>query len=246
MDAEKEDVVQTVYIREAMIDYSAEVKNGDKKRKHRFGCSGIDGLSFGPSIGRPNSTKKFLYVAYGIYGDTTRSDNDHQVILKYDVSDWDTYAQRLSQDGLHHSGPRKPLEKYFVRTGNTRYGIQNLAYDPYTGNMFAAVYKGAKSQYPNFDLFVIDAKKKPVDRHITSDNKKIKVKTLSLLQSGPKDLLSGIRGWYFPWGATGLCPIGEGLFYISHNGKDEAGQQQSTLHLYKWIGDHHRAFIISR
>jgi hypothetical protein len=145
MNAEKEDLLRTVYIKEAVNDYAANVKEGSEEKPHRFRCSGIDGVAFAPSIGSSNSTKKFLYVAYGVYGDTARNDNDHQVILKYNISDWGKYAQKLSQDNLHHSGPQKPLDKYFLKTGNTRYGVQNLAYDSYTGNLYAAVYYGSKT-----------------------------------------------------------------------------------------------------
>jgi hypothetical protein len=243
MNAEKEDLLRTVYVKEAVNDYAANVKDGNEEKPHRFACSGIDGIAFAPSIGSSNATKKFLYVAYGIYGDTARRDNDHQVILKYDVSNWGKYAQKLSQDKLHHSGPKKPLDKYFLKTGNTRYGIQNLAYDPYTGNLFAAVYFGSKTQFPNYDLFVIDGKKKPVKSYIRSDNQDMKVKTLSLLEAGPKDPGSGIRGWYFRWGSTGLCPLGDGLFYISHNSKAKDGQQQSVIYKYKWVGNDQNAFI---
>jgi len=243
MNAETEDLLRTVYLPEVVKDYEAEVYVGDKLKPHRFACSGIDGVAFAPSIGGSNPDKKYLYIAYGIYGDTDRDDNDHQVILKYDISNWNKYATHLSQDQLHHSGPKKPLEKYFIKTGNTRYGIQNLAYDPYSGNLFAAVYRGAKTQFPNYDLFVIDGHKKPVKSQIISDNRKIKVKTLSLLQAGPKDPETSIRGWYFEWGATGLCPLGDGLFYISHNEKSKDGQQQSTIYQYRWIGDTQNAFI---
>ncbi|RZK34132.1 MAG: hypothetical protein EOO90_31235, partial [Pedobacter sp.] len=165
MNAEKEDLLRTVYIKEAVDDYNANVKVGNKEVAHRFACSGIDGVAFAPVIGSTSNTKKFLYVAYGVYGDTARNDNDHQVILKYDIADWGKYAQKLSQNKLHHSGPQKPLEKYFVKTGNSRYGIQNLAYDQASGNLFAAVYKGSKPQFPNYDLFVIDGKKKPTDTY---------------------------------------------------------------------------------
>lgn len=244
MNAEREDLLRTVYIKEAVSDYTAKVKVGNKEVPHRFACSGIDGVAFAPAIGKSNSSKKFLYVAYGVYGDTTRNDNDHQVILKYDVSNWDKYAQTLSQDKLHRSGPKKPLEKYFVKTGNSRYGVQNLAYDAHTGNLFAAVYRGSKSQFPNYDLFVIDGKKKPTKASISSDNETIKVKTLSLLEAGPKDPKSGIRGWFFKWGATGLYPLGNGLFYISHNGKSKDGQQQSTVYKYQWVGDDKDAFVL--
>src|SRR5690606_30414596 len=185
MDAEVDDVLRTVYLPEVLKDYEAEVSVGDKSMPHRYACSGIDGVAFAPAIGGSDSDKKYLYVAYGIYGDTTRDDNDHQVLLKYDIAKWDKYAKPLSQDHLHQSGPKKPEEKYFVKTGNTRCGIQNLAYDSHTGNFFAAVYRGSKSQYPNYDLFVIDGHKKPTKSQITSDNRKVKVKTLSLLEAGP-------------------------------------------------------------
>jgi hypothetical protein len=241
MNAEKEDLLRTVYIKEAVNDYAANVKDGNEEKPHRFACSGIDGVA---SIGSSSSTKKILYVAYGVYGDTARSDNDHQVVLKYDVSDWGKYAQKLSQYDLHHSGPKKPLDKYFLKTGNTRYGIQNLAYDPYTGNLFAAVYFGSKTQFPNYDLFVIDGKKKPVKSYIRSDNQSIKVKMLSLVEAGPKDSQSSIRGWFFKWGSTGLCPLGNGLFYISHNSKAQDGQQQSVIYKYKWVGDDQNAFVL--
>jgi hypothetical protein len=244
MDAEKEDLVRTVYIKEAVDDYMATVKVGNKAVEHRFACSGIDGVAFAPSIGGKKDSKKFLYVAYGVYGDTSRNDNDHQVILKYDVTDWNKYAQKLSQEKLHHSGPKKPLEKYFVKTGNSRYGVQNLAYDAYTGNLFAAVYKGSKSQFPNYDLFVIDGNKKPLESHIPSDGQNIKVKTLSLLDAGTPDPKSGIKGWNFKWGATGMWPLGDGLFYISHNEKSKDGQQETTIHKYKWIGDDKNAFVL--
>ncbi len=242
MDAQKGNILQTVYLKEVVDDYKAEVKDGDREVKHRFGCSGIDGVTLGPSIGKPKDQKKYLYVAYGIYGDTTRDDNNHQVILKYNISNWNKLGKKLSQKDPHHSGPKKPLAKYFVYTGNTRYGVQNLAYDPSTGNFFAAVYRGAKSKFPNYGLFVIDGHKKPGSAKITSDNKTITVDTLSLLQAGLKDPKTGIRGWNFKWGATGLFPLGQGLFYISHNKKTKDGRQETTIHKYKWIGSKNKAF----
>ncbi len=242
MNAEKEDLLRTVYIKEAVTDYTANVKVGSQTLPHRFACSGIDGVAFAPAIGSTNSSKKYLYVAYGVYGDTTRNDNDHQVILKYDVANWNNYAQRLSQAKMHHSGPKKPMDKYFVKTGNSRYGVQNMAYDATSGNLFMAVYKGSKRQFPNYDLFVVDGHKTPTKTKILADGKEIKVKTLSLLAAGPEDAKSGIRGWRFEWGATGMFPLGNGLFYISHNDKSKDGQQQTTLYKYRWVGDAKTAF----
>jgi hypothetical protein len=235
MHAAEGDVLKTVYLKEVADDYNARVNEGDQTVQHRFGCSGIDGVALGPSFGNSKEPKKYLYVAYGIYGDTTRSDNDHQVILKYDIANWKTIGQKLAQENPHHAGPGKPVDKYFVKTGNTSYGVQNLAFDPYTGNFFAAVYKGSKSQFPNYGLFVIDGHKKPGNTTITSDNKKVKVKSLSLL-----------NGWHFKWGATGLCPLGDGLFYISHNKKTSDGQQETTIYKYKWVGEGDQAFILAK
>ena len=141
MNAEKDDVMKTVYIKEAVDDYYAKVSNNGQELEHRFGCSGIDGVTFAPAFGQSRDGKKYLYVAYGIYGDTLRTDNDYQVILAYDTRDWKRYEQPLTQENLHKSGPEKPLHKYFLYTGNTSWGIQNLAYDKASGNMHAAVYK---------------------------------------------------------------------------------------------------------
>ncbi|HEX8608002.1 MAG TPA: hypothetical protein VF679_05120 [Pedobacter sp.] len=242
MNAEKEDLVRTVFIKEATDDYNAEVTVGSKTLKHRFACSGIDGIAFGPSMGASSQGKNYLYVAYGIYGDNDRTDNDQQVILKYDVTDWEKYARQLSQEKLHHSGPIKPIDKYFIRTGNSRYGIQNLAYDSHSGYLFAAVYRGSKLAFPNYDLFVIDATKKPVKDFIMSADKKLKVKMLPLLAAGEKDTVSGTRGWRFPWGSTGLWPIGDGTFYISQPAKAKDGQQEITLFRYQWLGGAKKAF----
>ncbi|WP_237249346.1 hypothetical protein [Sphingobacterium faecale] len=237
MNAEKEDLLKTVYLAEPVMDYETSVKVGDAIKEHRYACSGIDGLTFGPAFGTKKDKKEYLYVAYGIYGDTTRDDNDHQVILQYDIDNWDSYGQMLLLNKLHRSGPKKPKAKYFLKTGNTTYGIQNLAYDAYSGNFFAAVYKGKKAIYPNYDLFVIDGKRKPTKEIISSDNKQEKVAMVHLVEGDNKDTDSGISGWYFQWGATGLCPIGNGLFYISHNKKTSDGEQQSTIHKYKWVGE---------
>lgn len=242
ISSENDDVLRTVYLKEVVKDHLDTVKVNGKKYPYRFASSGIDGTTLAPAIGKDKNSKKYLYVAYGVYGDTTRNDNDYQVILQYDISNWDKYGKTLYQDNLHQSGPKKPKEKYFVKTGNTTYGIQNLAYDEYTGNLFAAVYKGKKNQFPNYSIFVIDRHQKAQKAKIKSDDKTVKVKTLSLLEAGPKDEASGIRGWHFDKGTTGLRPLGDGYFYISHPKKTKDGQQETTLYKYKWIGDKNQAF----
>ncbi|QPH40740.1 hypothetical protein [Pedobacter endophyticus] len=244
MQADNENLLTTVFIKEAVKDYSATVKFGKAERPHRFACSGIDGIAFAPAAGAPPASNKYLYVAYGIYGDLDRNDNDYQVILKYDIANWKNYAKRLTQANLHRSGPKKPLEKYFVKTGSTRYGIQNLEYDTFTGNLFAAVYKGSKPEFPNYDLFVIDLKKTPLSNKISVGEEVIKVKTLSLLNADTNKKLSEIAGWHFKWGATGLVSLGDGRFYISHNGKTKDGQQQTTLYKYRWTAENRNPFVL--
>jgi len=231
MDAR--DVMTTVYISEALSDYMAEVPCGGRQVKHRFGCSGIDGVAFAPAWGK-KSGRNMLYVAYGIYGDTNRTDNDYQVLLAYDVRNWKKYEQPLTPDNLHRSGPRHPKKKYFAYTGNTTYGIQNLAYDAETGKMFAAVYPGKKAEFHNYGLFAFDTRAKAHKEKLKGMSDDTKGLVVPLAADGKQS--GETRGWDFKWGATGFCPIGNGLFYISHNGKQD-GLHSSTIHLYRWTND---------
>ena len=46
-----------------------------------------------------------------------------------------------------------------------------------------------------------------------------------------------VPGWYFSRGSTGLCPAGDGWWYISENGRDkQTGRQVCEAHLYRWTG----------
>ena len=194
MDAEKDGVMEAVYLKEVTDDYKAP--------GHRFGCSGIDGTTFAPAFGEKDG-KQYLYVSYGIYSDTTREDNDHQVILQYDISQWGRYAKPLRQADMHRSGPEKPDGKFFVFTGNTTYGVQNLEYDPHSRLMLMCVYPGKKERFPNRPLYFVDCEKAP-----TED---------SLLALAPIGLPhpSGIFGSRFPLGETGIAALGDGRFLIS-------------------------------
>lgn len=243
MSAGEDDVLKTIYLKEVLDDYSAPIKIGDRRVPHRFGCSGIDGITLAPSVGSKSDNKKYLYVAYGIYSDTTRDDNDHQVILKYDITGWQKKSRPLIQKSLHRSGPSKPAAKYFVKTGNTTYGVQNLEYDSFTGNFYTAVYPGIKSWFPNYKLFVIDGRKMPTKKIINSDKKALRVESLPLLDAGQKDLASGIRGWNFKWGATGLVSLGGGYFYLSHDKKNHHNKHSTTLYKYQWAGTDTRSFV---
>ncbi|HSX63219.1 MAG TPA: hypothetical protein VLF15_00680 [Pseudoxanthomonas sp.] len=151
VEAGKTDIFRTVHLPEVAADYVADMDRNGKfdgnmaaTADHRYGCSGIDGVGFGPAFGRADGPR-YLTVAYGIYGNNGRTDNDHQVLLQYDVRDWNRYAKPLAEAEPHHSGPSVPQGKYFVRTGNTSYGVQNLAYDETLQRWFLGVYPGKKT-----------------------------------------------------------------------------------------------------
>lgn len=202
-----DEAMRTAYLRQPVEDHLATVSDGGRTWEHRYGCSGIDGMALAPRIGKDGRLRKgrsMLYVAYGIYGDVERSDNDNQVILCYDLKDIGRSARVLSAQHLHQSGPKKPVATYFVPTGNTNFGIQNLTFDWDRGCFMAACYKGRKPNLPNYDLFAISGKG-----------------------------LQTVRGWHFPWGSTGLEYLGNGRYLVSHN-KREAGQESTTLLLYQW------------
>lgn len=111
-----------------------------------------------------------------------------------------------------------------------------LAYDPHSGDWFAAVYKGVKPAMPNYDLFVVDGSTKAVKKNIAGSYETCKGEQLSLKDAGLLDETTGLRGWRFRYGATGICPIGGGYFYISQNYKIDR-RQASRLRLYRWTGD---------
>lgn len=235
-----DNVMKTVYLGNVVKDYEAKVRQGDRLLDHRYGCSGIDGVAFAPKPGSKNGDR-LLYVAYGIYSDTTRTDNDYQVLLTYDTSDWTKYEQTLEQDAPHHSGPAKPLGRYFVLTGNTSWGIQNLNYDAATNSLLAAVYRGKKSIYPNYSLFAINLDQPARKQRLKGFDNKEKGLVLRLRELGNYDAKSDTYGWMFPYGATGLCSLGNGLFYISHN--SSRPEQSSTLTLYRWTGTPDGPFV---
>ena len=238
MDAEKDGIMTTVYLPTVLEDYLAEVTLDGKPHKHRLGCSGIDGVAFGPKFGKADG-KQYLTVGYGIYSETDRSDNDYQVLLQYDVTKWSKYERALSQDDMHQQGPAKPAGEYFVKTGNTTYGVQNLEYDPATHSWMMAVYKGKKASFPNYTFFAADGTARPVKKALDGIPYIGKAKVVALKAAGKQQ--GEIRGWDWGVGSTGMCSLGEGYFYLSNNYKIEAGQG-STIRLYRFTGEADEAF----
>ena len=240
MSAEKDGIMTTVYLPTVLEDYLAEVATSEGKKAHRLGCSGIDGVAFGPKFGT-TSGKEYLTVAYGIYSEKDRSDNDYQVLLQYDTEKWAKYERTLSQEDMHQMGPRKPAGQYFVFTGNTTYGVQNLEYDPFTEAWLMAVYKGVKEHYPNYTLFAADAKARPAKQTLQGIPYLKKGFVVPLKAEGLQDATTGIRGWMWGVGSTGMAALGGGYYYFSHNYNSEQGQG-STIRMYRYTDREDEAF----
>jgi hypothetical protein len=251
IEARKSEIFRTVYLPEVVADYTADM-DGDGKfdgnvaatQDHRYGCSGIDGVGFGPAFGGIDGPR-YLTVAYGIYSDIGRTDNDHQVLLQYDVNDWDKYAKPLTEVEPHQNGPSAPKGKYFVRTGNTSYGVQNLSYDETLHRWFMGVYPGKKSSFPNYLLFAVDARAQPTMSDLigvpsASGQGWEKGQLLPLADDGLKDAATGVRGWNQK-ADVGFQPVGNGLFYVSVN-SGRKGAQTSDITLMRRTGDTQKPF----
>ena len=231
IDASSGGVLKTVLIQDAVRDYEA-VSGG---LKHRYACSGIDGVSIGPAFGKKGG-KRFLTVAYGIYGDTTRVDNDYQVLLQYNPSVLNSLASDFSQDSFVFSGPESPARKCFVFTGNTNWGVQNLCYDPASRNWMMFVYAGSKKIYPNGDLYMVEAGTTPRREQLAGSPDGEYGLVLALGRNGMKDDRNGITYWKQGLGAYGSASLGNGFFYLAAPSR-ENGMQGATARLFKWTGN---------
>lgn len=251
IEAGSTNLFRTVYLPEVATDYRADldgdgrVTDDEASPDHRYGCSGIDGVAFGPAFSRING-KTYLTVAYGIYGNTARADNDHQVLLQYDIGDWARYASPLVEASPHHRGPAKVAGKYFVRTGNTRFGVQNLAYDVSGHRWFMGVYQGGKPKFPNYLLFSVDAATRPRVGSLVGvpgrgGGRWARGEVIPLANEGLEDASAGIRGW-MQKADVGFQPVGRGLFYLatSSGGKHK---QTADIQLARWLGSAKAPFL---
>ncbi len=230
MDAEKDDIMQAVWLADVLADYKAT--DPVSGQKHRYGCSGFDGTGYGPVFGQSGDKK--IMTAYGIYENNGREDNDHQVILQYDPSIFEIYGQPLNQETPHHSGPESAEQRYFLYTGNTCYGVQNLEYDAFTQTWLAAVYPGKKECFTNFSLFFINAAVPAKEQKLTGRKGELgKLLTLSSIGEMGK---GGLLGSHFPLGATGVCSLCDGRFYFSRPLK-EGNTFASLTELYEMTRD---------
>ncbi len=218
MNAQQDGVMKAVFLPDPTEDYRAG--KGDPHLT-RHGCSGVDGTGFGPAFGAPKGSPSMLYITYGVYSDLDRTDNDDQVVLEYDWREFEKVAQPLDQGHPHHSG-LAARNKYFLYTGNTNWGVQNLEYDEGLEAWLMAVYRGKKPQYPNYYMYFADATVAPRDNRLA-------LKPLGICHEE-----SGVWGCNMRWGATGIISLGDGLFYFSREGKNEEGLHTSDVELYRF------------
>lgn len=240
MDYRTPGIMTTMYMPEVVKDFRDELDAGEHENNpasqgHRYGCSGIDGITFGPMPGGP-SDKTYLFLAYGIYGNVNRTDNDYQVILAFDPDSFQ--GEAFDQNHPHEIGPVY-VKKLFVFTGNTTYGVQNLEYDRLTGDYWMVVYQGQKDCYLNYPVYVIDGTKAPENQMLSmGDSKAYKAaeaEVLSLKQVGTYHEMSGV------WGIkerpdradTGFISLGNDYFYVATSGKCEDGRQYGFVTLMK-------------
>jgi hypothetical protein len=234
MDAVQEGVMTVLRLSDVMEDYAWEGEG----RRHRYGCSGIDGIAYapgpvagpGPNVGPGPEAggADGLYVAYGIYGDVAREDNDWQVLLYFPLQEISGRFRPLKQ-----AETQRAAQKLFVFTGNTTYGIQNLEYDPETRCFLAAVYAGKKPGFPNYTLFFIDAARPPEYGLVCGQRQRL----LSLAPRGKRDEKTGLWGSRFPYGSTGIAALGGGYFYFSQEGSTPDGGYFTRAVLYRLRGD---------
>ena len=227
MDAESDGIMKAMYLADVVRDFTGNERDG---HPHRYGCSGFDGTAYGPALDGSGDRK--ITIAYGIYSDTERDDNDHQVLLQYSPDDVEKYGKVLTQAAPHHSGAECE-KKYFFRTGNTDWGVQNLEYDPYLNAYLVAVYTGRKSKFKNFPLFFIDASEIPTESELIGRNGEMGL-LLSPLKIGEVCEESGAYGSYFPLGSTGMVSLGGGEYLFSEPASPEPKYYCSTVKKYRF------------
>ncbi|MBQ2915613.1 MAG: hypothetical protein IJE51_02365 [Clostridia bacterium] len=223
MDAENDGIMVAAFLSRVTDDYLGTEKNGNE---HIFGCSGIDGTAIGPMPGA-NDGKEWLFVCYGIYSDINRTDNDHQVILRYDPDSIKSVAAPISQNSMHKCGENLDYEVFYAYTGNTNWGVQNLDYDPAKNVYMMCVYTGKKEQFPNYPMFLIDASKSPEYKALIGREGEFG-NVFALAEGNVRDEKTGICGTNYSYGSTGIASLGAdengvSYYYVSYDGNGEDG-----------------------
>lgn len=132
----------------------------------------IDSCTFGPKFG-VNDGKTYLTMGLGAPGQSEkvsvggvemsaadRADNDYQVIVQFDTSDWEKYAVPFAQIS-DATGPENFDGIYFFYYGAHDYSAQNLCYDRYTNTYIMSTYALLEARqsagFKNNCVYFIDA-----------------------------------------------------------------------------------------
>lgn len=243
LNAVKSGLIRTVHLKDAYADFSAKVTVNEKEYKKRYGVTGLDGITFGPSF--DSGKGNYLTVACGIYSQPERPDNDYQVLLQYDVKTWwKIYSEPLSYKTYHQSGPACD-GKYFLYTGNTTFGVQTMTYFDEMNLWLLNVYHTKKSGFRKHTLFTIDGDIKPVEKELIGQPEPDVQKVLTLYCDGDYDSKNDIYGWYSQKGSLGIDYIGDCLFYIIHPFETWYETQTAVAYLYVWDSSQRSPFTLA-
>lgn len=103
------------------------------------------------------------------------------------------------------------------------------------------VYKGKKEGCPNYAAYAVDVLNKPFKAPLQGNDDTLHqegpVLQMPLSMAGLYDQATNTWGWDFKWGSTGFCPLGDGYYLFSENGKTPEKVQYTNINLYKWTGN---------
>ncbi len=146
---------------------------------HKFGCSGIDGVTFARLPG-DDSGKIYCLVAYGVYANKdewlNRYDNNYNIIRVYDPEMFDerydaaagtgdsalrrfTYERGIEME-YEDDEALKAVDTLYVWTGTTNWGCQNLEAERDSRDIVLYTYRSPKAGWEKWSekdgVFVID------------------------------------------------------------------------------------------
>ncbi|MDO5015751.1 MAG: hypothetical protein Q4E09_01880 [Eubacteriales bacterium] len=146
---------------------------------HRFGCSGIDGVTFARLPG-DDSDKIYCLVAYGIFANgeewQQRYDNNYNIIQVYDPEMFDEHYDPETGEGdsvlrrfvyergidmsFEENEALNAVDTYYVWTGTTTWGCQNLEAERDSRDIVLYTYSTPKKGWEKWSqadaAFVID------------------------------------------------------------------------------------------
>ncbi len=245
------DCMSTILLHEPTNDYNADPALAN------YGMCGIDGITTGKA---PDTGETVLMVSYSINGDTDEEDYDYDynILIQYN---FDTFLEPDGSGGTQIKPDYKYLygpadnpgpthsNKYFIYTGNTNYGVQNLEYDSVSNDYILAVYRGNTSDFSKFIMYHVDCDV-PIQENVTleylgknaeayAEKGLDKGNVLTLAQIGEVGIDGVVWGSFQnPEGGvdTGIEHLYGDYFFVSNSAEDGAGTDiwTATAMLYQY------------